>query len=311
MKKIIIIILVVIGIAGTNAVQYFIQDQMAAEREARYTNELLTLQSQIDAIGPVITCWTPKATTYSGQIITEDCLIEQSIPESFVTDSYVLDKSELLGKYFKIALDPGTPVTADTVMSETIDDTTREIDITGNRWTVGLKTGDYVDFRITMPYGQDYIVLSHLRVMSITEKSLKVYLTEAQQHIYLSALVDYYLNKDEGCDIYLTKYVEPGVQEPATVYYAPSAEVRNTMLKDPNIVDDALANANAGLRTGIDNALNATETKEEQGSEDEGKLSSGRQEFNSSINNDYIVEVNKGEEEEKDDSLFSDEEVLQ
>ena len=44
-------------------------------------------------------------------------------------------------------------------MAEPIEDSTREYDIVANILPIGLKEGDYIDFRIVYPLGEDYIVL--------------------------------------------------------------------------------------------------------------------------------------------------------
>lgn len=301
----------------TNVIQFFIQHKVSASKAERLTEEIATLQSTLDAIGPVVTCWTPAALTFSGQEITEADLVEQSIPESFINESFVMEKDELIGKYFKIALDPGTPITNDTIMEEEMDDTLREVDITGSRWPVGMKIGDYVDYRITYPKGEDFIVLSHLRVQSITNQSLKVYMTEAEQHRYQAALVDYFLNKNAGADLYLNKYVEPGIQKEAVVYYSVPSNIEATMLLDPNIVDKAEATLNKTIRPSIDNAIKNVD--QDQG----GLIAGGRSELNGKINNDYMIDqADKKEQGDNvakdpvagtagDEPLVSDEEVIE
>jgi hypothetical protein len=45
------------------------------------------------------------------------------------------------------------------------------------------------------------------------------------------------MNAQSGAVIYLTKYVEPGVQEPAQVYYNIPANILTVLTANPNIVD--------------------------------------------------------------------------
>ena len=295
MRKGKLIAIIVAAILITNAIQLFVQYKTRVTVVGNLNTEILTLERTIEDIGPIETVYTTTAVSYPGQEITEDDIVEQSMPSSFICENYVRNAEELIGNYFKIALTPGTPITTDTIMTYKLDDSLREVDITGNRWPVGLKTGDYVDFRITYPYGEDFIVLSHLRIENITEQSLKVYMTEAQQHYYQACLVDYYLNKEKGADIYLNKYVEPGIQKEAICYYSIPKNIEAIMLLDPNIVDKAQASVNADVRSRIESILNSVSDT------DGGTLAGGRSEHNGKINNDYVIsKTDDGEEDSEE-----------
>ena len=76
-----------------------------------------------------------------------------------------------------------------------------------------------------------------------------------------SAIVEAY--KMNGAMLHATRYVEPGIQEAATVTYVPNDETRALIERDPNIVEEAknallsVLNANSELvRPGINNAIN-------------------------------------------------------
>lgn len=298
MKKKLIIVGVILGFVLSGVATFFITNYFHNKETEQLTSQIATLNANLDAIGPIVTCYTVQSATFPGQEITEDLIVEQSIPSSFKNDSFATIE-DLVGLYSKVAITPGTPITKDMVMSEEVVDSMREVDISGNRWPIGLKEGDYVDLRITYPRGEDFIVLSHKRVMSITEQTLKVHMTEEEQHLYQAALVDYYLSRGHGGDLYLTKYVEPGIQEEAAVYYSVPSNIEAVCRKNPNIIDLAQVTVENTLR----DMINAARAEFPDGDGSGSEIKGGRDELNSKVNSDfsvYEVEEEKREQEEQD-----------
>lgn len=297
MKKKLIIVGVILGFVLSGVATFFITNYFHNKETEQLTSQIATLNANLDAIGPIVTCYTVQSATFPGQEITEDLIVEQSIPSSFKNDSFATIE-DLVGLYSKVAITPGTPITKDMVMSEEVIDSLREVDISGNRWPIGLKEGDYVDLRITYPRGEDFIVLSHKRVMSITEQTLKVHMTEEEQQLYQAALVDYYLSRGYGGDLYLTKYVEPGIQEDAAVYYSVPSNIEAVCRKDPNIIDLAQVTVENTLR----DMINAARAEFPDGDSSGSEIKGGRDELNGKVNSDfsiYEVEEEKREKEEQ------------
>ena len=106
-----------------------------------------------------------------------------------------------------------------------------------------ISTGDYVDIRIMLPNGQDFIIVSKKEVEianingSDSVSTFYMNLTE-DEILYMScAIVDAASLK--GSKIYATKYTEAGRQEAAMPTY-PINEAISTLIKsDPNILDKA------------------------------------------------------------------------
>ena len=174
-------------------------------------------------------------------------------------------------------------------MFEEVDDTLRDRDIVLDRITVGIAVGDYVDIRMTMPYGDDYVVIPHKRVYGINEGTIKLYLTELEWNTYLGAEVDYYLNKEYGCTIYADKYVEPGLQQDAVAYYAVPTNIAALLQKNPNIVDKEAAGSLNEWRESIEQLLVIFRDEEDTVDSDGTKLSTGRSEFNEAVNSDRMT----------------------
>lgn len=106
-----------------------------------------------------------------------------------------------------------------------------------------VNTGDYIDVRLRMPSGLDYIVISKKRV-EIPEingapvaNDILIRMTEADTIIMSAAIVENYII--EGSMLYVTNYVEPGIQKEATPTYVPSVDATNLITQNPNIVATA------------------------------------------------------------------------
>ncbi|THF74754.1 SAF domain-containing protein [Cohnella fermenti] len=255
-RKIAIISAASVLFIGTNVGQYYWiwgpkQEQIKADLNGR----IELLQATLDNIGPMVDIWAVReeaAETFPGQQIQMADLEARQIPESLLSPSYILEPETIVGKYYKVALTPGTPLSMGLVMEEPIDDTTREYDLFANLSPIGLKVGDYVDYRIVYPMGEDYIVLTHKRIEAINGKSVKFKMSEAEIHFYQAALLDYFLQSEKGAMLYMTKYVEPGIQKAATEYYAVPKNIEAIMIADPNLVQKLDTRLNDTARTMID-----------------------------------------------------------
>lgn len=148
------------------------------------------------------------------------------------------------GKKAKVDLHPGTIVTSDV----TYEDEAIAADIRRQEYNIitlpsQLQTGEYIDIRLTLPNGQDYIVVSHKQVEIPTisgvdsESCVWVDLNEAEILMMSNAIVEAY--RMNGAKLYATRYVEPGMQTAASITYLPSDEVIALMNKDANIVQEA------------------------------------------------------------------------
>ncbi len=170
----------------------------------------------------------------------------------------------------KIELKSGMILTSN-MLDETNTQTTNDLRIQEYN-TVELPTqienDDYIDIRLRLPNGTDYIVVSKKKVeipqINGTDSLNTIRINVAEQEILLmsNAIVESYLVP--GSKLYVTKYTEPGMQESATPTYLPSSEVITLMNTDPNIVAVAKNelftryNNNSGvIRGNIVNSINA------------------------------------------------------
>jgi hypothetical protein len=109
----------------------------------------------------------------------------------------------------------------------------RELDVIVGEIPIGLEEGDYVDIRISFPLGQDYIAMTHKRVLAINESALKLVVNEQDFYTYESLKTD--LSLYSSTKTYAVKYLEAGIQASAKDYYPMNLEGIETMILDPNM----------------------------------------------------------------------------
>lgn len=135
-----------------------------------------------------------------------------------------------------------------------------------------LQTGDYIDVRISMPSGEDYIVISKKEVTiptvgdSDSEDTIWLNLSEIEILSMSSAIMDAF--KTEGSKLYATVYTDPGIQAAATPTYPVNSEVGRLIESNPNILQEwvqALRNRyNGDQRNRINqNIQNSLETADD------------------------------------------------
>ena len=110
-----------------------------------------------------------------------------------------------------------------------------------------VNTGDYIDIRLMLPDGTDYVVISKKKVtiLETSSDSIKINLDEKEILTMSSAIVEAY--KIKGSKLYAIKYIEAGNQKSATRTYKPRADVVEMIKSDPNVVDQAAASTYSDL----------------------------------------------------------------
>ena len=106
-----------------------------------------------------------------------------------------------------------------------------------------LTTGDYIDIRLLLPTGQDYIVTAkkevEIPVIGVGESADTMCLNLTEEEILFldCAIVDNF--SIEGSRLYAIKYTDPGLQEKAIVTYPPNIETMNLLKINPNVLEKA------------------------------------------------------------------------
>lgn len=195
----------------------------------------------------------------------------------------------------KIDLKKGTTITAGMV-TESSEETTADLrmqEYNMIKLSTQLATNDYIDIRLRMPSGLDYIVVSKKSVKipviggEESSNTIWVKLSEAETLAMSNAIVEAYTMN--GAILYTTTYTEPGMQDAATPTYVPSANVQNLMNQNPNILQEAKNdlftryNSTSSIRT---NNIN-------------GELSQYQEEAQGNISNGVSSEVTSAQEQRK------------
>lgn len=103
-----------------------------------------------------------------------------------------------------------------------------------------LKEGDFIDVRLRLPTGVDYVVLSKKKVRipqsgsTISTDTIVLNLNSTEILLMSAAIIDCY--KIQGGKLYTTKYIEGGTQLASFQTYIPSIETINLINTDKNQV---------------------------------------------------------------------------
>lgn len=211
----------------------------------------------------------------SGKEITASMVEEVEIPiTTNSTDFFQAKKQGPDGKLKNVAFAGGYTSKVDliegTILTksilneadeEALGDSTRYVEYNVITMPTTLEVDDFVDIRLRLPNSHDLIVISKKQVMNLYGQTIGLNLSEEDILILNSAIVETFV-MNGSAELYLAKYVEPGMQEKATYTYSPTGEVIELIQSDPNIVStarDAIAEKyrNSGtVRNPINNRLN-------------------------------------------------------
>jgi len=235
----------------------------------------LNLASEKNKPNPTSTVYVLSQPVKSGANITTDMLtpmkvdtrmIPTSNSEAYADLNQMSSDGTTLIKYVaKIDISSGTPLTTDMITQSdnpTTDDS-RTQDFNMIKLPVKLITGDYIDVRLTLPSGQDYLVLAKKYVVDQDSNTVWLNLTEDETLIMNNAIIESYIMT--GSNLYATVYVDPGTQKKPIPTYPISVAVQQTMASDPNILQEAIAayndrvakNPPANDRASVDREMSA------------------------------------------------------
>lgn len=224
-----IIIIAVIAIAGIIFAMFNVNKTI---KTLNKENEVL--QKEVDDYNANLTTVYQVVTDVkaNNSIVSTDIEAVQTLAGS-VPENVITDEDDLMNKMYKIDLDAFTYLTEDMIETEILTDDMRELDVVLDEVPIGIEEGDYVDIRIVFPEGQDFIVMTHKKIVSMSNNVLKLIVGEDDFYSYESAKTDKsYYNTTK---LYAVRYVEAGLQSAAKDYYPVSLGVLKTRILDPNI----------------------------------------------------------------------------
>lgn len=182
------------------------------------------------------------------------------IPSNALSDENITEKT-----IAKINIKSKTVITNDMVQ-ESDNKTTNDLRKQEYNMVIlptQIKNGDYIDIRLRLSNGVDYIVASK-KMVEIPEingvesaNTIIINMNETETMVMGNAIIEAYI--DKGSLLYATTYVEPGMQETIIPTYVPSGTVQNAINSNPNIEQEAKNelfaryNANTATRGIIEN----------------------------------------------------------
>ncbi len=242
----ILCVIIILGCVGF-CVWFFLTTKENLKND--YEQQISELQMKI--AGKTRMVYVAKEGIRSGVMISRDLFDVKEV----LTDAadYITDDD--FGKTMLVDVSAGTEMKKSFVSGEVIDTELREVEYSYIEVTSNVNTGDYVDVRIMMPDGSDYIVASKKQIKALNETKLVCDLWMSEEEILLmdSAAVDAYLyrNIEErvmDARIYVTKYIMPTVQGASIPNYAPSEAVAALIAENPNIAQIASQYLSSELR---------------------------------------------------------------
>ena len=239
------------GVAGNseNPTYYFIQ--IGEERKPIYITDSqgkTVLASNLNV--------SDKAFYYAGSNNTQKTDIE--ISENAVAA--------------KVDMNANTVITGSMITrtDEVVTNDLRKVEYNVISLPVDLAPNEYIDVRLTLPNGQNYIVVSKKRVTipavdaQYLSDTIQMNLTEEEILTLSCAIYENY--KMKGSKLEAVRYTDAGIQTAAIQTYQPNNYVYTLIKNNANIVNTAIKNIKERTMKDIDNALSTYE--------DEGDISS-------------------------------------
>lgn len=182
----------------------------------------------------------------SGETIDETMVTMVKVPVSAVPTTvlsgvpiYDDETGEEIESKAKINLSAGTILTEEMIYQNDfeISNDLRKQEYNMIVLPVQMEIGDYIDIRLILPTGADYIVVSKKEVIDANETTVWLNMTEDEILLMSNAIVEAY--KMNGAKLTASIYTEPGRQEAATVTYQPSNNIGVLINSNPNVLQTA------------------------------------------------------------------------
>lgn len=220
---------------------------------------LLIMQSkdtdQVDS--SYISVYIARENIASGQEINTSMLEEIQVQPDISADYYC--NLDCLGKIAIVDIPQGMTVLQNMIGTQEMKEGQREVECEIITLSDNLTENNYVDVRIMMPNGEDYIVLAKksvhdlMKSEDIQEERCYLWMSEDEILYYSAAIVDAYLYP--GASLYTTKYIEPMIQKESIITYVPSLGTIAMMRENPNIIQEAIKYLKEDHRKQLENRL--------------------------------------------------------
>lgn len=250
----------------------------------------------------------------TGDFISKENVERKTVYASQPEITYIT--SEDLGKVAMVDIPAGTHIQNSMLTGNTISSELRELQYDVININSNIIANDTVDVRIFYPNGENYIILSKKLLKGYSPETVTCFfwLNEEELLRMSAAIVDAGLYP--GSRLYVSKYIEPQIQEASEVNYIPSLSILSLIESDPNIVTRCSQDLSREVRKALENRLaesmtsdikevdwdvnpntNIARSKETKTVNDE----------NFSLNEKVKIETEKNGNQENDFMLYSEE----
>ena len=229
------------------------------------------LNNEVDAMkGKQKSFYVAAMDIEPGQEITTDLVRREQVQTSVIEgidDSYIYipgvpsedgTQTEGIGEVFKtkIKIAAGTIITKDMLYSEedsiTKDKRIQEYNMIS--LPSQLEDGDYIDIRLRLATGEDYVVLSKKKVEQANATTIWIKVDEIEILTMNNAIIEAWML--EGTKLYAIEYIEPGLQEQATSTFPISQKTAEYINTNPNALGQAIAELNDRYTDGLKSQRN-------------------------------------------------------
>lgn len=144
-----------------------------------------------------------------GETITSDMITMVRVHITTIPVG-VASEGSLVGKIAKYNIPKNITVVNSMVADSILTQDVRTQQITAVLLPAKLTVGEYVDIRLQVPSGVEYIVLAQKQVLDISGTTIWMNLSEDELLLLNSAIVDSYMT--EGSKLYAVEYADPDTQ---------------------------------------------------------------------------------------------------
>ena len=260
-KKIIVILLILIiaGAGGYGTYHFYKVNKDTTGTLTQTQAQLTSAQGELAQLGTLGNVYSLARDVMSGDSIKEEDLVPVYVPLAavgptcFNTDTTSME--ELSTHHYRSNYSSGVLLTSDMLMTEeeAISGLVAySIELTFDALPVTLVPGDYVDLRMLIANGEEYVVLDHKPVQMINNTTVQINISEEENAI-LNALYNDLATYRTTCVAYLYKYLNPGEKQTLS-FYPVQSEMEDFLRFNPNITDPTRC-INHNLRAHINEQL--------------------------------------------------------
>lgn len=189
----------------------------------------------------------------TGETLTVDMVEKKTVYSAQPSESYITEDE--LGKAVRIDITKGTHIVKSMLARNSLTSILREVEYDVIHISPNIEANDHVDVRIVYPNGENYIVMSKKSLKGFQPGLPVCYLWVNEEELLRmsAAIVDAGIY--QGSKLFMTKYIEPNIQEASIITYTPNISVLSLIENDPNIVDRYSQLLNIEVRKAIENRL--------------------------------------------------------